>query len=204
MASCFELSYHLFAQLYTSFHIDAFDTTQLLIIFFQDSLLSCIIGKYIVFHSENIDIISCSFIGWYFVCAKLLQAFFFHIQSYLYCFILLIRRAEEKGSLQNNTIAPFGFIILFSSAHIGSKGITESHLQAVVPYGGSVIIASILPSGIDFIISMQSQRYAVQFFIFIKIRVKIYEPSISVFWYVAKELIVQGLTLDNMILEMLA
>lgn len=49
-------------------------------------------------------------------------------------------------------------MILFSSFHIGSKGITESHLQAVVQYGGSVIIASILPSGIDFIISRQSHK----------------------------------------------
>ena len=39
------------------------------------------------------------------------------------------------------------------------KSITESHLQAVVPYGGSVIIASILPSGIDFITSKQSPLY---------------------------------------------
>lgn len=72
---------------------------------------------------------------------------------------MLVLNKEENGSLQNNTIAPFGFMILFSSFHIGSKGITESHLQAVVPYGGSVIIASILQSGIDFIISKQSQLY---------------------------------------------
>jgi len=46
-----------------------------------------------------------------------------------------------------------------SCSHIGSKGIIVSRLQAVVQYGGSVIIQSILHSGIDFISSKQSQQY---------------------------------------------
>jgi len=108
---------------------------------------------------------SCFLSGLLFANWNQVEFVFSHIQSYLYCFILLIRRAELKGSLPNSTIAPLGFIILFSCSHIDSKGITVSHLQAVVPYGGSVIIQSILPSGILFIISRQSPSSAVQFFI---------------------------------------
>ena len=101
-------------------------------------------------------IFSWYFNGWYLAIAGLLGFSFSQIQSYLYILILLILKALLNGSLQNNTIAPFGFIIRFNCSHIGSKGITESHLQAVVQYGGSVMIQSILPSGIRFIHSRQS------------------------------------------------
>ena len=81
---------------------------------------------------------------------------FSHIQSYLKCLILLIRKAEENGSLPKIQIAPFGLIMRFSCSHIGSNGIILSHLQAVVPYGGSVSTKSTEPSGMFFINSRQS------------------------------------------------
>jgi hypothetical protein len=51
----------------------------------------------------------------------------------LILFYITHSKAELNGSLPNNTIAPFGFMILLSSFHIRSKGIILSHLQAVVP-----------------------------------------------------------------------
>ena len=49
-----------------------------------------------------------------------------------------------------STIAPLGFTIRLSCAHIGSNGITASHLQAVVPYsyGGSTRTISTDAAGI--------------------------------------------------------
>src|SRR5574344_536567 len=82
--------------------------------------------------------------------------FLSHTQSYLYCLILLILKALEKGSLPNNTIAPRSLIILLYCSHNGSNGITTSHLHCVVPYGKSQRIISILLSGISFIFSKQS------------------------------------------------
>ena len=64
---------------------------------------------------------------------KKLNGAFSHTQSYSYCLMLLIRKELLNGSLPNNAIAPLGLIIRFNSFHIGSKGITLSHLQAVVP-----------------------------------------------------------------------
>jgi hypothetical protein len=118
--------------------------------------LSTISGIYICFSFEKTDIVSWTFQGAFFIQNTFVGFSFSHIQSYLYCFILLILKAELKGSLPNNTIAPLGFMILFSCSRMGSKGITVSRLQAVVQYGGSVIIQSILQSGISFMPSIQS------------------------------------------------
>ena len=55
-------------------------------------------------------------------------------------------------------MAPFGLTIRFNCSHMGSNGITESHLQAVVPYsyGGSVSTISTELSAIRLISSRQS------------------------------------------------
>ena len=57
-------------------------------------------------------------------------------------FILLDQLAVVKGWHAVRTIAPPGLSSRFHSAHSGASGITESHLQSVVPYGRSEIIAS--------------------------------------------------------------
>lgn len=107
------------------------------------------------------DTISCTFAICFFTKNILVGLSFSHTISYLKSLILLILKALLKGSLQNNTIAPLGLIILFNCSRIKSKGIIVSHLQAVVQYGGSVIIASIDQSGINFIHSIQSILYIV-------------------------------------------
>ena len=75
--------------------------------------------------------------------------------------MLDIINADVNGCWLNKTIAPVGLIILLYCSHSGSKGITESHLQAVVPYGKSQMMASTLPSGISLIPCRQSQLYMV-------------------------------------------
>lgn len=64
--------------------------------------------------------------------------------------------AVVNGWLAVNTIAALGLQIRFSCTHISSRGITESHLHAVVPYGGSTITISTELSAIVFISSKQS------------------------------------------------
>ena len=51
--------------------------------------------------------------------------------------MLLLISVVVNGWLAVITIVPFGLIARFNCSHIGSSGIIESHLQAVVPYGGS-------------------------------------------------------------------
>ena len=70
--------------------------------------------------------------------------------------MLDIINADVNGCWLNKTIAPVGLIILLYCSHSGSKGMTESHLQAVVPYGKSQIIASTLLSWMRFIPTKQS------------------------------------------------
>ena len=111
------------------------------------------------------EIFSVFFNGLHFAFIKPSTVFFSHIQSYLKCLILLILKAEEKGSLPKRQIAPFCLIMRFNCSHIGSNGITLSHLQAVVPYGGSVSTKSTEPSGMFFINSRQSPCHNSNFFI---------------------------------------
>ncbi len=118
-------------------------------------ILASICGLYCIL-SQKTDITSWHLPGCFFTRHIFEGLSFSHIQSYLYILILLILKALLKGSLPNNTIAPFGLIILFSCSHIKSNGITWSQRQAVDQYGGSVMIQSILPSGILFIHSRQS------------------------------------------------
>lgn len=73
--------------------------------------------------------------------------------------MLDIINADVNGCWLNKTIAPIGLIILLYCSHSGSKGMTESHLQAVVPYGKSQQIMSTLWSGMRFIPSKQSSLY---------------------------------------------
>lgn len=124
-------------------------------------------GLYFNFPFPKTNIFSWYFSGCIFERANPVLCDFSHIHSYLNIFTLLITNALVNGCEANKTIAQLGFIIRFSSAHIVSKGITVSHLQAVVQYGGSVIMQSIYPSGISFISSRQSHRIASQFKIFI-------------------------------------
>src|SRR5699024_9026608 len=81
---------------------------------------------------------------------------FSHIHSYLNNLGLLIISALVNGCAAVNTIAPLPLIIRSYCSHNGSNGITESHLQAVVPYGKSASIISTDPSGISFMTSRQS------------------------------------------------
>ena len=83
--------------------------------------------------------ISTVFIGLFFALIKPDVLFLFQYQSYLNIGRLDIRNADENGSDPNKQIAPRGFTSLFSSFHIGSNGMTESHLHAVIPYGKSVM-----------------------------------------------------------------
>jgi len=106
--------------------------------------------------SEKIIIVSKSFRGFSLALVKPLGLVFLHCQSYLKSGKLLTLTKEQNGSWPNNTIAPFGLMMRFNCSHIGSSGMMESHLHAVVPYGGSVSTISTLPLGISFILSRQS------------------------------------------------
>jgi hypothetical protein len=81
---------------------------------------------------------------------------FFQHQEYRKLEMFDAPKELVKGWLAVITIAPFFFVMRFSCSHIGSNGIMLSHLQAVVPYGGSVKTMSTEPSGMPFIISRQS------------------------------------------------
>jgi hypothetical protein len=94
----------------------------------------------------------------YLACRKLLAFDFSHTHSYLKALILLQIKILVNGCEAVITIAPLGLITRFNCSHIGSKGIIESHLQAVVPYGhgGSVRTISTDASGICDISTRQS------------------------------------------------
>ena len=81
---------------------------------------------------------------------------FSHTQQYLNIFILLAISVVVNGWLAVITIAPFCLMMRFNCSHIGSNGMIESHLQAVVPYGGSANTISTLPLWISFMRSRQS------------------------------------------------
>ena len=83
--------------------------------------------------AEKTEIISWSFIGLFFAFMKPKTRVFSHIQSYLNSLKLLILSFVENGSAPKMTAAPFGFKIRLYAIHMVSKGIIESHLQAVVP-----------------------------------------------------------------------
>ena len=71
--------------------------------------------------------------GRYFVVANPAELFLFHTQQYLNIFIFDAISAVVNGWLAVSTIAPFGLMSRLYCSHRGAKGITVSHLQAVVP-----------------------------------------------------------------------
>ena len=78
-------------------------------------------------------IFSCDFIGEYLARYMFPPFFLFHTHSYLNHFGLLITNALVNGWLAVVTNTPRGLRTCFIAAHIGAKGMTLSHEQAVVP-----------------------------------------------------------------------
>ena len=58
-----------------------------------------------------------------------------------------IINVDVNGSLPNSTIAALGLVTRLNCSHSGSKGITLSQAQAVVPYGKSAQFSKIDVNG---------------------------------------------------------
>lgn len=117
---------------------------------------SVIIGLYVSLPLPNTMTSSVTLIGCIFDSRGLPPFFLSQTQQYLNIFILLAINVVVNGWLAVKTMAAFFLAMRRYCSHIGSNGITLSHLQAVVPYGRSQRIISIDLSGISFISSKQS------------------------------------------------